>query len=188
MNVLIIEDERYTADLLQEMVEESGDFIVVEKLETIVDAVEYLAKFQSNLDLLFFDVQLADGYSFEIFKHIDVVTPIIFCTAYVDYALKAIKNNGIDYVLKPFKSEEIQAALQRYQQMIGFVQRKSTPPVQLSPPEKSGFQRHFLAQYRDKTLVIKAEDIAVFYIKEEKVHLKTFREEKYPLYKKLEYI
>ena len=156
MNVLIIEDEQHTADLLQEMIEESGDFMVVEKLETIVEAVQFLAKYQSNLDLLFFDIQLADGYSFEIFKHIDIVTPIVFCTAYDEYALKAIKNNGIDYVLKPFKAEEIQAALAKYQNLIGFLHTKNNKPLQLKTPDKIEYQRNFLAQFKDKTLVIKA--------------------------------
>ncbi len=188
MNVLIIEDEKHTADLLQEMIEASRDFMVVEKLETIVDAVQFLAKFQSHLDLLFLDIKLADGYSFEIFKHIDVVTPIVFCTAYDEYAMKAIKNNGIDYLLKPFKAEEIQAALEKYQQLIGFLHTKNTTPLQFKTAEKIEYQRNFLAQFKDKTLVVKAEDIAVFYIKDEKVYLQAFNGQKYPFHKKLDYI
>ena len=81
MNVLIVEDESHTALLLQEIIEQDSDFIVVEKLESVVESVQYLSKHQKNLDLLFFDIQLADGHSFEIFKHIDVVVPVIFCTA-----------------------------------------------------------------------------------------------------------
>ena len=100
MNVLIVEDESHTALLLQEIIEQDSDFIVVEKLESVVESVQYLSKHQKNLDLLFFDIQLADGHSFEIFKHIDVIVPVIFCTAYDEYAMNAIKNNGIDYVLK----------------------------------------------------------------------------------------
>jgi two-component system response regulator LytT len=75
MNVLIVEDESHTASLLQEIIEQDEDFIVLEKLESIVDAVQYLNKYQKNIDLLFFDIQLADGKSFEIFKHVDVLVP-----------------------------------------------------------------------------------------------------------------
>ncbi|MEO1383985.1 MAG: response regulator, partial [Bacteroidota bacterium] len=82
MNVLIVEDEAHTADLLQEIIEQDRDFMVLGKLASIVEAVDYLIKYQHNIDLLFFDIQLADGQSFEVFKHVDVDVPIIFCTAY----------------------------------------------------------------------------------------------------------
>ena len=82
MNVLIVEDESHTASLLQEIIEQDDDFIVIEKLESVMEAVPYLNKYQKNLDLLFFDIQLADGLSFEIFKHIDVVS-----TCYILYGL-----------------------------------------------------------------------------------------------------
>lgn len=86
-------------------------------LETVVDTVHYLSKNQKKLDLLFFDIQLADGKSFEIFKHIAVTVPVVFCTAFEDYTFSAIKSNGIDYVLKPFKDEEIHKALQKFTQL-----------------------------------------------------------------------
>ena len=69
MNVLIVEDEFHTANLLKDIIEEDKEFIVVKKVETVMDAVQYLGKYQNNLDLLFFDIQLTDGKSFEIFKH-----------------------------------------------------------------------------------------------------------------------
>lgn len=78
MNVLIVEDELHTANLLKEIIEESGDFLVVKIVESIVDAVDYLVKHQQNLHLLFFDIELSDGLSFEIFNHVDIITPVIF--------------------------------------------------------------------------------------------------------------
>ena len=100
MNVLIVEDESHTATLLKEIIEQDGEFIVTQQVESVVDAVEYLSRYQKNLDLLFFDIQLADGKSFEIFKHVDVFAPVVFCTDYDEFTLKAIKKNGIDYVVK----------------------------------------------------------------------------------------
>jgi DNA-binding LytR/AlgR family response regulator len=188
MNVLIVEDEAHTASLLQEIIEQDGDFIVTQKVESVVEAVEYLGKYQKNIDLLFFDIQLADGQSFEIFKHVDVVTPIVFCTAFDEYTLQAIKNNGIDYVLKPFKEEEIRKALQKYKQLIANLQTKNSSPVQFQSEGTKQFQQNFLTQYREKSIVKNVEDVALFNVEFETVYLYTFAGEKFPLFKKLEYV
>ncbi len=188
MNVLIVEDESHTAKLLQEMIEQDADFIVIEKLESVVETVEYLSKYQKNLDLLFFDIQLADGHSFEIFKHIDVTIPIVFCTAYDEFTLQAIKNNGIDYVLKPFKEEEIHSALQKYKRLLSSFQVKHTAPAFSQPETPKKYQQNFLTQYREKSIVKRVEEVALFYVENESVNLYTFKGEKFPLFKKLEYI
>ncbi|MEM6632937.1 MAG: LytTR family DNA-binding domain-containing protein [Bacteroidota bacterium] len=188
MNVLILEDESHTASLLQEIIEQDPDFIVIEKLESIVEAVQYLGKYQRNLDLLFFDIELADGQSFEVFKHVDVTVPVIFCTAYDEFTLQAIKNNGIEYVLKPFKEEHIREALQKYKKLIATLQPKNPTPInfQLESPKK--FQQTFLTQYREKTLVKRVEEVALFCVELENVYLYTLNGEKFPLLKKLEYL
>lgn len=188
MNVLIVEDESHTASLLQEIIEQDDDFIVTEKLESVVEAVEYLSRYQKNIDLLFLDIQLADGQSFEIFKHIDVVVPVVFCTAYDEYTLQAIKNNGIDYVLKPFKEEEIHNALQKYKRLIGNLQTRNPSPVQFQMEKAKQYQQSFLTQHREKSIVKRVEEIALFYVESETVYLYTFTGDKFPLFKKLEYI
>lgn len=188
MNVLIVEDEAHTATLLQEIIEQDPDFLVTEKLESVVEAVQYLNKYQNNLDLLFFDIQLADGRSFEIFKHVDVIVPVVFCTAYDEYTLQAIKNNGIDYVLKPFKEEEIHEALKKYKRLIGSLQARKRSPIKLQTDEPKPYQQNFLTQHREKSLVVRVEDMALFCVEHETVYLYTFSGEKYPLFKKLEYI
>ena len=188
MNVVIIEDEAHTAKLLQEMIEEDNDFIVVEKLESIEEAVQYLGKYQRNIDLLFFDIQLADGKSFEIFKHVDVTVPVVFCTAYDEYTLDAIKSNGIDYVLKPFKETEIHAALQKYKRLLQNFQAKNPTPIHFQPQISHAFQQTFLTQYREKSIVKRIEDIASFTVENENIYLYTFAGEKLPLFKKMEYI
>lgn len=185
MNVLIVEDELHTAKLLKEIIEEDDTFLVVEIVESIADAVAYLVKYQSSIDLLFFDIHLADGLSFEIFNHIDLYTPIIFCTAYDDYALKAIKSNGIDYILKPFRNDDIHKSLRNYQTLVSKLTPK-TPMV--FTPEKTRYQQHFLSQFQELTSVLKVEDIAFFSIENEIVYLRTFENKKYPVYKKLDYI
>ena len=187
MNVLIVEDEAHTASLLQEIIEQDADFMVTEKLESVAETVQYLVKYQRNLDLLFFDIQLADGKSFEIFKHVDVTVPIVFCTAFDEFTLLAIKNNGIDYVLKPFKEEEIHEALQKYKRLISNLKAKNPEPVYFQPEQKH-YQQRFLTQYREKSIVKKVEEVALFCVENETVYLYTLTGEKFPLFKKLEYI
>lgn len=188
MNILIVEDELHTSELLQEIIEQDDDFMVVEKLESIVDTVSYLSKHQKNLDLLFFDIELADGHSFEIFNHIDVVVPVIFCTAYDEYAMSAIKNNGIDYVLKPIKEKEVHDALSKYKKLFSKVPSRNTLPTNFNIPIIHSYQKNFLTQFREKTLIVQVEDIALFTVLKETVYLHTFEGKKYPLFKKLEHI
>jgi len=187
MNILVLEDEAHTASMLKEVIEQDKDFIVLDVMESVEEAVEYLSKYQSNIDLLFFDIQLADGESFEIFKHVDIVIPVIFCTAYDDYSLQAIKNNGIDYVLKPFKEEQIHAALLKYKQLISNIQLKNRVPVKFAVHPKQ-YQQNFLTQFREKSLVVKAEEVSLFSVEHETVFLYTTVGKKYPFFKKLEYL
>lgn len=189
MNILIVEDEKQTAALLKEMIEQDSDCLVVQSLEAVTETVAYLSKHQHQLDLLFFDIQLADGHSFEIFKHIDVTVPVVFCTAYDQFTMQAIKNNGIDYILKPFKEEEIRLALEKYRQLIQTLSKRTTNISSNWQPTKANtYQQSFLTQIRDKTLVVHIRDIAAFHFENGMVHLYTFTGKKYPLFKKLEYV
>lgn len=188
MNVLIVEDEKHTAELLKEIIEQNDDFMVTEIAESVAEAVSYLSKYQKKLDLLFFDIQLADGPSFEIFKHIDVVLPVVFCTAYDEFSLQAIRNNGIDYILKPFKEAEIQNALNKYRHLLQTLGSKNAKPIELETEKSSRYQQRFLTQFRNKTIVINTDDIALFHVENETVYLYTFDGKKHPLFKKLEYI
>lgn len=186
MNVLIVEDELHTSKLLKEIIEQDENFLVTERLESIAEAVQYLSSHQSKIDLIFLDIQLADGHSFEIFSHIEITVPVIFCTAYDEFTLQAIKNNGIDYILKPFKEEDIHAALQKYQRLAQTFRQRAAPSLQF--PISGEYQHSFLTPYRDKTLVKNVKDIALFFIEWETVYMYTFSGEKFPLFKNLEYI
>ena len=188
MNVLIIEDEQPTAALLREIIEREPTFMVVKIVDSIVDAVAYLARYQQNIDVIFMDIQLADGYSFEIFKNVDICVPVIFCTAYDDYILKAIQNNGIDYILKPFEDEAILKALHKYQKLVDNIRSKNGMQFQLQPTEKMQYQQSFLAQQREKSMVVPTEQIALFSLEIETVYLTTFKNERFPVYKNMDYI
>ena len=112
MNVIIVEDEKPAARRLQRMLEKLE--IEVEcAVHSVKEAVEYLSSNQPP-DLIFLDIQLSDGLSFEIFEHVDVDSAIIFTTAYDEYALKAFKLNSIDYLLKPIDVEELCSAVEKF--------------------------------------------------------------------------
>lgn len=188
MNVLLVEDENYTAQMLQEVIENDKDFIVLKTLDSIVDTVAYLAKYSQNIDLIFLDIHLSDGHSFEIFRHIDISIPIIFCTAYDEYALQAIKNNGIDYIMKPFEDQEILASLQKFKQLASRFKKQLNFEVPDEISKVSAYQGSFLAQQKDKTIVVFAENIAMIAIEQEVVYLYTFDRKRYPVFKNMEYI
>jgi len=113
MRVLIIEDEPQTAALLKEII---GEVYPQAEVTGIAESIEQSAKILSSTqpDLIFMDIQLADGLSFEIFKRVEVKCPVIFCTAYDQYTLQAFKSNGIEYILKPVKEEDIRTVLPKW--------------------------------------------------------------------------
>lgn len=186
MNVLIVEDETHTARLLKELIEQDAEFIVVERLESVAETVLYLSRHQSKIDLMFLDIQLADGHSFEIFQHVDVSIPVVFCTAYDEYSLQAIKNNGIDYVLKPVKEADISIALSKFKKLSMIFRNKTIPSLQLQ--SNSRYQQSFLTQQRDKTLIQYVKDVALFSIEHEIVYMYISNGGKFPLFKNLDYI
>jgi two-component SAPR family response regulator len=117
MDILILEDEEPAVERLQKLVREVDPSATVTKvLGTINSALGYLATGKQP-DLILSDIQLADGLSFEIFKNLQLSCPVIFTTAYNQYALDAFKANGIDYLLKPIKKEELENALNKYKKL-----------------------------------------------------------------------
>jgi len=188
MNILLVEDETHTANLLKEIIEQKEEYKVIKTFETVVDTVFYLSNCQNEIDLCFFDIQLADGDSFEIFRHVDLRVPVVFCTAFDKYAMQAIKNNGIDYVLKPFKEDEIHSALEKYEKMVKKYSGSVNNTINLGKEGNKQFQQRFLTQFRQKTKVINIDEVALFHIKNETVYIITTKGEKFPIYKKMDYI
>ena len=187
MNVLIVEDELQTANLLKSIIERDSSFQVIKQIDTIVDTIEFINKEQKNIDLIFLDIELSDGHSFEIFNHIDIIIPIIFCTAYDEFSLKAIKNNGIDYILKPFKDQEILSALNKYSQFVSTIQQKKIISINSDALEKV-YQKKFITQYQHKSIVVSSENIALIALEFETVYIYTLQNEKYTFYKTMDFI
>jgi len=116
MNVLIIEDEKPSARRLHRMLAEL-DVTVNEMLHSVEEAVAWFQK-NAHPDLIFLDIQLSDGLSFEIFDQVEVKSAIIFTTAFDEYALQAFKLNSVDYLLKPIDDEDLEKAVAKYKERI----------------------------------------------------------------------
>ena len=117
MKVVIIEDELPAANRLAKLLQQYSDEVeIVHKADSIEASVRYLTSGE-NIDLIFMDIQLADGLSFDIFEKVRVTTPVIFTTAFDQYTLKAFKVNSVDYLLKPIDENELHNSLEKYQQL-----------------------------------------------------------------------
>src|SRR5688572_25739248 len=108
MNVLIVEDEALACERLEKLLLEYDRMInVLDRIDTVSEAASFMDSHQKEIDLVFLDIQLADGKSFEIFDKINYPHPVLFTTAFDEYALRAFKVNSIDYLLKPIRKEEL---------------------------------------------------------------------------------
>jgi len=175
MRIAIIEDEQHTARDLAACIKKAEPAAeVVAVLSSIQEANAFFDE-APKLDLIFSDIQLGDGLSFTIFDQSANRTPVIFCTAYDEYALHAFKTTGIDYILKPFTTKTIAASLAKYKDL---KDRFSTTTM----PE----QRSILVYHKDKIMPVRLNDIALFYLKHELTHLVTFDEKQYFLNHSLE--
>ncbi|MCK9204744.1 MAG: LytTR family DNA-binding domain-containing protein [Bacteroidales bacterium] len=189
MKIVIIEDEKLTAeDLAGTITELDPDAEIVSFLYSVKEAICY---FKNNAlpDLIFSDIQLGDGLSFEIFKSVSISSPVIFCTAYDEFALNAFKANGIDYLLKPFSSKSISEALHKYKTFFKSVPGKTIQVdefLELLKSRKTPKSTSVLVHYKDKILPIRLEDIALFYIEDEVTHLMTFEKKTYYINKNLD--
>lgn len=178
MRIIIIEDERLTADDLAESILQLDSSVSeIIQLRSVKEAIVYF-KHNPMPDLIFSDIQLGDGLSFEIFAVIDITAPIIFCTAYDEYLLEAFKTNGIDYILKPFTKELLEVAFNKYkklkQKMEGNLKQQYDAILKIFTDKEPSKTESILVYYQDKILPVKLDDIALFYIENEICHLQTF--------------
>lgn len=114
MKVCIVEDEKLLQKELKQQLLVHEEIEVVRCIQTVEEGIDWLRDHATNIDLIFMDIELADGVCFEIFEAIDLTTPIIFLTAYSEYAIRAFKVNSIDYLLKPINPKELALALTKF--------------------------------------------------------------------------
>lgn len=182
MNIVIIEDEELAVRNLENIFKEIGNITVIAVLESIADTVEWFGV-NEDFDLVFMDIHLADGSAFEIFKLVDIKCPVIFTTAYDEYALQAFKVNSIDYLLKPVDVAAVKKALDKLKNMTkGNVSSEELKRILTLIKPNTDYKTHFLvSQKGDKLVPLIANDIAYIYIDLNIVKAVTFEEKVYVL-------
>lgn len=165
MKAIIIEDEKPAARRLGRLLDELN----VQTAAMLHSVEESIRWFQDNPhpDLIFLDIQLSDGLSFEIFEHVEVKSPIVFTTAYDEYALQAFKLNSIDYLLKPIDDEELETAVKQYknysQSNRGIsVDFEDIKKLLINPVERE-YKKRFTAKLGQHIKIIQAEEVSCFY-------------------------
>ncbi|MDP4275740.1 MAG: LytTR family DNA-binding domain-containing protein [Bacteroidota bacterium] len=189
MNIIIIEDERLTAEDLAETIttaEPAAKIVAI--LYSVKEAIYY---FRANdiPDLIFSDIQLGDGLSFEIFKSVSIAAPVIFCTAYDEYALNAFKANGIEYILKPFTAQTIENALKKYnilRQSFSANFHQYDDLLKILQNREEPKSASILVHHKDKIIPVKFSDIALFYIENGTINLLTTDKKIYSVNKNME--
>ncbi len=166
MKLLIIEDEyhaqKYLSNLIKQVIPTAQ---ILDMLDSVEDAVDW---FKNNAapDLIFMDIQLADGLSFNIFKKVEVNAPVIFTTAFDQYTLQAFKVNSVDYLLKPIDEIDLKKAINKYDQLYGNNQsfnRESLLKVINSFQQKEHFRQRFLIKQGKDFIYLPVEQIAYLY-------------------------
>lgn len=170
MRILVVEDENQAARRLIKLVKELiPDCEIFGNLDSVISTVDWL-KSHSEPDLIFLDIQLADGIAFEIFEKVKVAAPIIFCTAFDQYAIKAFKLNSIDYLLKPVEPQDLKQALDKFRQGRKSSALSLDDIKMLLQKESKVYKNRFLVKSGERILTLNIDDIAFFY-SEDKVSL-----------------
>ncbi|MGV2451082.1 LytTR family DNA-binding domain-containing protein [Chryseobacterium sp.] len=184
LRIVIIEDEAATARDLEFILKEiNSGFEITVILQTVRDSVLWLSSNADHYDLIFSDIHLSDGLSFEIFRQILILKPVIFVTAYDGYALEAFRNNGIGYILKPFDKEEINRSLLKYITLTatdnGLEQSKLLALLQQLKSSVSRYKKTFLIHYCGKLIPVEASKIYWFQTSNEMVYAQLENGQKY---------
>ena len=189
MNILIIEDEKPAARLLQRKVEKMG----IEVNHMLHSVEESIAWFQNNShpDLIFLDIQLSDGLSFEIFEAIDIKSAVIFTTAYDEYALRAFKLNSIDYLLKPIDEDDLEIAVNKFKarttsQNIS-LDFEAIKRMLVNPAEKE-YKKRFSVKIGTQLKVITIDEIECIYSENKGTYIHTLDNRNYLIDNSLEVI
>jgi len=178
MRIVMIEDETLVAKTLARQIQQiEPDAQVEGPLTSVAEAVNWLRE-TPEPDLILSDIQLSDGVSFDIFRQVTLRCPIIFTTAYDEYAIRAFKLNSIDYLLKPIEQEELQAAFAKYYRWRGqgvttdFREQLRDLLVDVRSDARPRFKQRFTAHYRRQVIPVPVDQVACF-VRDELIYLHT---------------
>ncbi|MDN5284865.1 MAG: Two component transcriptional regulator, LytTR family [Mucilaginibacter sp.] len=177
MNVLIIEDESKTAKDLKNLVEAiDNDIKVIEILYSVSSAVQWF-KENPSPDLIFSDIQLSDGLSFDIYRDVQVNAPVIFCTAFDEYAIRAFETNGIDYLLKPIDEVMLEQSLEKYHRFKNLFESQQTgyqkKLIKLLGQMDTKYKQFILVYFKEKMIPVRASEIKYIYTENGLVYIHT---------------
>jgi DNA-binding LytR/AlgR family response regulator len=171
LNVIIIEDERLALqDLINNLYDVSPDLQVTATLSSVKESIEYLSA-SPTADLIFSDVQLADGLSFEIFNYTDVEIPIIFITGYDEFIMNAFEYNGIDYLLKPVSKEDLSKAIMKYKMLEKHFSAGNKRMDNLLTHFSSKKKIRLLVRKGLENISLRLDEIALFYTENKIVYV-----------------
>ena len=180
MTVLIIEDESLAADKIESSLHEIDPTISISgKLKSIESAVDWLSA-NKHPDLIISDIRLLDGLSFEIFQKVKVQKPVIFTTAYDQYAIRAFEVNSIDYLLKPVDIDKLRASLEKYRNLGAGAPADFSEIVRQIRASQPQYKSRFMIKLGQKIIAIPAEKIAYFYSENKLSFIITTDGKKYP--------
>jgi two-component system LytT family response regulator len=178
MKIVLIEDEGIALRKMKKVIAEiSPEVEFIAELESIQEAREWFSRNDKNeIDLIFSDIQLSDGLSFEIFEEINTPLPIIFTTAYDEYALRAFRVNGIDYLLKPIQKKDLALSITNFETKKKHYSKSQITDIQqlikqFQQPKKQN--PNFLSYQKDKLIPVPADSIAFFYTSNQVVYAYT---------------
>ena len=184
MKAIIIEDEQIAAQNLVRLIGTFNPEIeIIATLQSVEEGIEWFSE-NALPDLVFADIHLADGASFAIFDRVKVECPIIFTTAYDEYALKAFEVNSIDYLLKPITKEELERAISKYKNIASTKTDNSeliSNVIAAFTGGRNAYKSHFLIPYKDKLLPLPTKDIAFVYSENKMARMVTFHQKTYYL-------
>lgn len=172
MKTIIIEDEKLASERLEELIRVIDPAIeVCAKLPSVDQSIKYLK--HNKPDLIFLDIQLEDGLSFSIFEKIEIDVPVIFTTAFDQYAIKAFKLNSIAYLLKPIKKDELRDALNKYKNIKSSFLMDFEEIIRSIQNKEITYKKRFLIQYGQKIKKVEIDEVAYFYAMDKSVFLTT---------------
>jgi DNA-binding LytR/AlgR family response regulator len=173
MNVLIIEDEKPAADKLKRLLSKAVEGIkIVDTLETVESSINWFLNNPSP-DLIFMDIQLADGISFEIFDSVEIKTPVIFTTAYDEYAIRAFKVNSVDYLLKPIDQDSLSKAIDKFKTL--YPAKTDNKKIELIYNQLAKkYKTRFFIKFGSHCRSVMTDEIRYFFIVERSTFMNTF--------------
>ncbi|MEM9821578.1 MAG: LytTR family DNA-binding domain-containing protein [Bacteroidota bacterium] len=195
MRVLVIEDEAHLSRLLNDLLLKiDPSILVLGEMRSVSESVEFLKSTQ-DIDLILLDIHLNDGFSFEIFEHVQTEIPVIFCTAYDQYAIQAFELNSVDYLLKPIKERDLRRAIEKYRRIFseGATVNETLPSLRMAQllqhlNREKAYKKNFLLPYKDRLIPVAVGDIHYFHSEHGLTRCVTNQNKKFRLQESLDVI